>query len=86
MMKKYWGKKDWSESLYLSYIFDDDQQYIDKDGLYFLDLDNSKREFSHGMKFDWKHTMGFDDLNKFEDTNDFITYSETFNIYQDGKI
>jgi hypothetical protein len=86
MMKKYWGKKDWSESLYLSYIFDEEDQRFDEDGMYFLDFDKAEQNFIHGMKFDWKHSMGFEDLNKFEDTNDFITYSETFNIYQDGKI
>jgi len=86
MMKKYWGKRDWSESLYLTYIFEDDAQCVGKDGTYIFDPELSKRSFSCGMKFDWKRAMGFNDINGFEDTNEFITYSETFNIYQDGKI
>lgn len=38
------------------------------------------------MRFDWDKIMGFRDYNVFEDTNEFITYSEIFNVYQDGKI
>jgi hypothetical protein len=83
MMKKYWGKKEWSESLYLADIFDEDS-YDKKTGK--LDETKKKTEFVMGFPFDWLHVYGFDDTNRFEDTNDFITYSETFNIYQDGKI
>ena len=25
MMKKYWGKKDWSESLYLNHVYEEDE-------------------------------------------------------------
>ena len=81
-MKKYWGKREWSETLYLSEVFEPDA--FDKDG----NLDESKawNEYYIGMKFDWHKIMGFNDTNTFEDTNDFITYSETFNVYQAGKI
>ena len=79
-MKKYWGKREWSESLYYVNItremFDDDDEY-ERFGF---------SGYEAGEKFDWRHIMGFDDKNTFEDTNDFITYSEIFNIYQFGKI
>ena len=79
MMKKYWGKKDWSESLYLNHVYEEDEDgYVHDEP--FMSI------FDLGMKFDWLKIIGFNDHNNFEDTNDFITYSETFNIYQAGKI
>lgn len=82
MMKKYWGKKEWSESLYLSNVYPEDA--IDSD----WNIDESKAEtrFCLGFPFDWEKIHGFDDGNWFEDTNDFIKYSEYFNIFQYRKI
>lgn len=79
-MKKYWGKKSWNESLYYvkftREMFDSDEEF---ERLGFSGYD-------YGGKFNWDHIIGFNDKNTFEDTNDFITYSEIFNIYQFGKI
>ena len=72
-MKKYWGKKDWSESLYLAEFYDDKGKI-------------EKTEYCVGFPFNWDSYLGFKDKNTFEDTNEFITYSESFNIYQIGKI
>lgn len=82
MMKKYFGKKEWSETLYLSDVFDEGT--IKKNGE--IDEEKVKHEYYIGMRFDWDKIMGFRDYNVFEDTNEFITYSEIFNVYQDGKI
>lgn len=76
MMKKYWGKKEWSESLYLSPDFENERWF----------LDDSPYKYSHGQKFDFEKFMGFKDRNRFEDTNEFTVNSETFNCYQFGKI
>lgn len=84
MMKKYFGKKEWSETLYLSDVFD--ESTIKKNGEIEIDEEKVKHEYCIGMRFDWDKIMGFRDYNVFEDTNEFITYSEIFNVYQDGKI
>lgn len=79
MMKKYWGKSEWSESLYLCNVIEVDDP---------LDIDwhDVEQKYILGMRFDWKKIMGFVDRNKFEDTNSFITYPESFNVYQMDKI
>jgi hypothetical protein len=80
-MKKYYGKKEWSESLYLADIYeggwDGSGEINDKDFIH---------RYLLGLKFDWRHIIGFPDTNQFEDTNSFITYPEGFNIYQSDKI
>ena len=79
-MKKYCGKKGWSESLYYVNVtremFDSDKEF-ERFGF---------SGYEMGEMFDWRHIIGFVDKNAFKDTNDFITYSEIFNIYQFGKI
>lgn len=79
-MKKYRGKKDWSESLYFSKLTQED---IDK--LELIDETPYEGFVAPGF-FDEEHYMGFIDHNVFEDMNVFITYSEIFNIFQSGKI
>ena len=79
-MKKYFGKKDWSESLY--YI--GDIEYFDEQteecGVFEMNA------FQYGLGFDWFRFVGFDDKNLFNDTNTFITMQEKVNAYQYGKI
>lgn len=87
MMKKYWGKKDWSETLYLCYVFDeDDDQYFDSNGVFVTNLEDGKREFSLPLSYGITRFNEFRDINSFEDVNGFLTFSEGFNVYQDGKI
>lgn len=81
-MKKYWGKGEWSESIYLYDVYD--QNSIDKNGDPIEGMERT--QFFLGFKFDFEHTLGFPDNNAFEDMNMFITYSEEFNVYQKGKI
>ena len=74
-MKKYSGKKDYSESLYHA-------EASTYPGL-------PKEFYYEGyvigpIPFDLD--FGFNDVNDFKDMNDFITYSEIFNIYQFSKI
>ncbi len=79
MMKKYWGKKDWSESLYINYVYEEDEDgYIMEEPMMSV--------FDLGMKFDWMKILGFNDHNNFEDMNSFITFSEDFEAYRNGKI
>ena len=72
-MKKYHGKKDWTESLY--YAID-------------YDLETGTELESGGFYLSWINVEdgSFLDTNFFDDTNDFITYSEVFNVFQLGKI
>jgi hypothetical protein len=79
MMKKYWGKKEWSESLYLNDVYEEDEDgYVEDEPAFSV--------FDLGMMFDWLKVIGFNDRNTFEDTNDFITYSEDFEAFRNGKI
>ena len=75
-MKKYWGKKEWSETLYLS------EELVEYNGEY----ERSGIDEYCLEPVDFLYGFGFNDRNLFEDTNSFITYSEIFNIYQLGKI
>ena len=79
-MKKYFGKREWCETLYYTLI---DEDMFDSHEDY---LQYGFEGYELGWKFDWKHILGFQDRNEFHDTNDFITYTETFNVYQKGKI
>lgn len=83
MMKKYWGKKEWSESLYLADVYDE-FSFNEKTGK--IDESKKRSQYCLGFPFDWTHIYGFSDTNRFEDMNEFITYSEKFNIFQFGKI
>ena len=75
-MKKYYGKKDWSETPYYAEDYDFETDNILDSGGFFLPWP----EFSDSDDF------GFRDANIFEDKNNFNTYSELFNVYQLGKI
>ena len=81
-MKKYYGKKDWSESLYLvalcPELFSSHEEYLASGlGRYVYGTDFRSFPNSNG---------DFIDTNDFVDQNMFITYAEVFNIYQEGKI
>ena len=75
-MKKYSGKKEWTETPYYAEEYDYDTFQYTGEGGFFLPWP----EFSDTDDF------GFRDINFFDDQNDFITYTEIFNIYQNGKI
>lgn len=86
-MKKFWGKKYWSESLYLNEVLENFT--YTKDGGIEVDEEDIRKMFLIGPKLNTEYVgllTGFNDKNTFEDMNSFITYSETFNVYQDGKI
>lgn len=80
-MKKFFGKRDWSESLYYDVVTKEDLEFMPgwtEDDIY--------EGYSAPGFFDWEHYFGFRDKNVFHDTNDFITFSENFNVFQQGKI
>lgn len=84
-MKKYWGKKEWSESIYLWEEYNED--CFDEHGNFVPDPNRTiMSEYHIGMPFNWNCAWGFEDTNAFEDMNAFITYSEKFNVYQASKI
>ena len=74
-MKKYEGKKDYSESLY--YVQASTYPGLPK-GFYYEGYQIGP------IPFDYE--FGFNDVNDFKDMNDFTQYSEIFNIYQFSKI
>ena len=78
--EKYSGKKEWCDTLYYSKLTD--EEIID----FGLKGVKSKDGYECPGIFDIEYYFGFMDKNDFRDTNDFITYSEIFNIYQFGKI
>ena len=79
-MKKFHGKREWSESLYYDRVTEEDIAEFE-----WIGMDPRDGYFTPGW-FDWEHFFGFKDRNTFDDTNSFLTYSEIFNIYQHGKI
>jgi hypothetical protein len=79
-MKKYLGKEMWDDTLYFAEVIPPGQEGEDEPETYieaFLGYDHPKdRNQAYKLLED----------NTFEDTNDFITYQEIFNIFQEGKI
>jgi len=75
-MKKYWGKKEWDDTLYLDFNIEDDDIF-DYDN-FILTWGLSKPEDIFGR--------GVIDKNNFNDMNDFYETTENFNFYQSYKI
>ena len=75
-MKKYWGKKEWDDTLYQDFNIEDDD---------FFDYDNFILTWGL-LKPEDIFGRGVIDKNNFNDMNDFYETTENFNFYQSYKI
>ena len=76
-MKKYHGKKEWTETLYYTVDYDYETGIEKETGGFILPWPEFFEDYGKNSFFDTTY---------FDDKNDFITYSEVFNVYQLGKI
>ncbi len=77
-MKKYFGKKMYPDTIYFMEVLPREEEDKEEPE-YFV------KPFLGSTVMNDRNAF-YEGDNDFEDMNDFITYSEIFNIYQMGKV
>lgn len=78
MMKKYFGKEMWVDTIYFAEVLPPGEENEEYSETFIIPV------CGYETPKDMNIFPG--DKNNFEDTNDFITFTEIFNIFQTGKI